>query len=74
MITWERILDPLDRRKGVWWRGTWPGGKPAYLSVAFRGGVFAWAVRSRPGPGHITAEGNAATLATAKRRAEGAMR
>lgn len=71
-LTWERIADPLDRRKTVWWRGTWEGRGQAYLSVALRGGVYAWAVRHRPGPGHIAAQGRAASLATARRRAESA--
>jgi hypothetical protein len=69
-VTWERIIDPIDRRKTVWWRGTWPGSGPAYLSVAFRGGVFVWAARRRPGPDHIAVTGHAVRLVAARRRAE----
>ena len=52
-VKWERITDPLDARKTVWWRGTWPhrSGK-AYLSVKRVGSSYVWAVRSQPGPDH----------------------
>jgi hypothetical protein len=68
--TWESITSPLDRRTVVWWRGTWPGCGPAYLSVKRRGDTYVWAVRRRPGAEHIAAEGSALTMATARAQAE----
>lgn len=70
LVSWERIPDPLDRRKTVWWRGTWEGGSPAYLSVNGRDGAYHWAVRSKPGVDHVVAEGQAPSLAEARRIAD----
>lgn len=68
-VRWERITDPLDGRRTVWWRGTWEGCGTAYLSVRPQGGAHVWAVRSRPGPNHIERSSSAPDLRSAKRRA-----
>ncbi len=71
LVRWEPIRDPRDRRRTVWWRGTWDGCGTAYLSVTRRGGVYCWTVRSRPGPDYVVAEGHASSLSVAQRRADG---
>lgn len=69
-VTWEGMTGPGRGGVIAWWRGTWPGCGPAYLSVAYRGGVYAWAWRTRPGSTNIADQGHANTLQAAQHEAE----
>lgn len=73
-VKWERITDPLDARKTVWWRGTWPGCGKAYLSVKRTGHEYVWAVRSKPGSANIVDIDSVRTIGTAFKRAEAKLR
>lgn|SRR5262245_39031551 len=69
-MIWERIRDPQDHRRTIWWRGTEDGRAPAYCSVALRDGLYEWAVRARPGVGNEVTSGYRADLAAARLAAE----